>query len=318
MLHKKCGAPLNYTAMEVLGFDPKSDEYKFFMVMMTPEMAQYILDNYNFDNRNFYKSQLAALDKSIAYHGWQRDGGVAVFNTDGNLIEAQHRLDRIVANKITVPFGISLGAEKESFEKTTPPKQRHPVDQIYRKDKSVTKLDETALRQLLGRRGGDEKLTLPNAIAMWKQWKITVREGIRITKDIISNTQSFKSWNKELLGFNALMIFLGKTDVAENLMKLLKNQVHGKETTLGKGFDKFKRGDIFTADTTNTQKSNIRFMMLCHAADQLEKRPNGKIEWDMEPAKCNHEVMKKYGNYRKFLVDPDNIGRKGAGFKSAA
>ena len=170
MLHKKCGAPLNYTAMEVLGFDPKSDEYKFFMVMMTPEMAQYILDNYNFDNRNFYKSQLAALDKSIAYHGWQRDGGVAVFNTDGNLIEAQHRLDRIVANKITVPFGISLGAEKESFEKTTPPKQRHPVDQIYRKDKSVTKLDETALRQLL------DAGTLSNLPAGFKSRGMKVRD----------------------------------------------------------------------------------------------------------------------------------------------
>lgn len=310
MLHRR-------TAIEALGFDPISTEYKFFVVMMTPDMAQYILDNHNFDNRNFYNSQLAALDKSISDHGWQKDGGVAVFNTDGNLIEAQHRLKKIVENKITVPFGICLAAEKESFEKTTPPKQRHPVDQIYRKDKSVTKLDETALRQLLGRRGGDEKLTLPNAIAMWEQWKITVREGIRITNTLISNTESFKSWNKELLGFNALMVFLGKTDVAENLMKLLKNQVHGKITTLGKGFDKFKRGDIFTADTTNTQKSNIRFMMLCHAADQLEKRPNGMIEWDMEPAKCNHETMKKYGNYRKFLIDPDNIGKKGAGFKNA-
>jgi hypothetical protein len=311
MLHKK-------TAMEVLGFDPKSDEYEFFAVMMTPEMAKWILDYHNNDNRNFYKSQLAALDKSIADHGWQRDGGVAVFNTDGNLIEAQHRLDRIIVNKLTVPFGVCLGAEKESFTKTAPAKQRHPVDEMYRKDKSATKEDETCLRQILARRGGTEKLTLPNAIAMWKQWKKIVREGREITKGIIKNTESFKSWNKELLGFNSLMVSIGKKEVAVNLMNLLENQVHGKETTLSKGFDNFKKGDIFTADTTNTEKSNIRFLMLSHAADQLEKRPNGMIEWDLSSAKCNHEVMKKYGNYRKFLVDPDNIGRKGAGFKSAA
>ena len=311
MLHKK-------TAMEVLGFDPKSDEYEFFVVMMTPEMAQWILDYHNNDNRDFYKSQLAALDKSINDHSWQRDGGVCVFNSDGNLHEFQHRLDRIVANKLTVPVGVCLGADKESFTKTAPAKARHPVDEMYRKDKSATKEDETCLRQILARRGGSEKLTLPNAIAMWTLWKTVVRAGRKITKDIIKNTESFKSWNKELLGFNSLMVSIDKKDVAVNLMKLLENQVHGKETTLGKGFNIFKKGDIFTADTTNTEKSNIRFLMLCHAADQLEKRPNGMIEWDISSAKCNHEVMKKYGNYRKFLVDPDNIGRKGAGFKSAA
>ena len=311
MLHKK-------TAMEVLGFDPKSDEYEFFVVMMTPEMAQWILDYHNNDNRDFYKSQLAALDKSINDHSWQRDGGVCVFNSDGNLHEFQHRLDRIVANKLTVPVGVCLGADKESFTKTAPAKARYPVDEMYRKDKSATKEDETCLRQILARRGGSEKLTLPNAIAMWTLWKTVVRAGRKITKDIIKNTESFKSWNKELLGFNSLMVSIDKKDVAVNLMKLLENQVHGKETTLGKGFNIFKKGDIFTADTTNTEKSNIRFLMLCHAADQLEKRPNGMIEWDISSAKCNHEVMKKYGNYRKFLVDPDNIGRKGAGFKSAA
>jgi len=311
MLHKK-------TAMEVLGFNPKSDEYKFFDVMMTPEMAKWILDYHNNDNRDFYKSQLAALDKSINDHSWQRDGGVCVFNSDGNLHEFQHRLDRIVANKLTVPVGVCLGADKESFTKTAPAKARHPVDEMYRKDKSATKEDETCLRQILARRGGSEKLTLPNAIAMWTLWKTVVRAGRKITKDIIKNTESFKSWNKELLGFNSLMVSIDKKNVAVNLMKLLENQVHGKETTLGKGFNIFKKGDIFTADTTNTEKSNIRFLMLCHAADQLEKRPNGMIEWDISSAKCNHEVMKKYGNYRKFLVDPDNIGRKGAGFKSAA
>ena len=312
MLHTKTGK-------EVLGFDPKSDEYDFFIVMMTPEMAKYILDNHNFDNRDFYPSQLAALDKSISDHGWQRDGGVAVFNTEGNLIEAQHRLKKIVENKITVPFGICLGAEKESFEKTTPPKQRHPVDQMFRKDKTATKLDETCLRQILARRGGDEKLTLPNAIAMWKLWKPTVREGIKITNILISKSESFKSWNKELMGFNALMVSIGKKDIAKKLMELLNNQVHveNPNSTLGNGFDEFKRGDIFTADTTNTQKSNIRFMMLCHASDQLEKAPDGSAQWRMESIQCNHDNMKRSGNYRKFLVDPDNIGKKGAGFKSA-
>ena len=311
MLHKR-------TAMEVLGFNPKSDEYKCFVVMMTPDMAQYILDNHNFDNRNFYKSQLAALDKSINDHGWQRDGGVCAFNTDGNLHEFQHRLDRIIANKLTVLVGVFVGVEKESFTKTAPAKQRYPVDEMYRKDKSATKLDETALRQLLGRRNGDEKLTLPNAIAMWKMWKTVIRQGIKITNTLTSSCDSFKSWNKELLGFNSLMVHIDRTEIAKGLMKLLENQVHGKETTLGRGFNEFKKGDIFTADTTNTEKSNIRFLMLCHAADLLSKKSDGMIEWVLTSAKCNHENMKSktMGSfYREFLVDPDGYGKKGAGFK---
>ena len=309
MLHRR-------TAMEVLGFEPKSDEYDCFIVDMTPEMAQYILDNHNNDNRNFYASQLAALDKSIWNHGWQLDGGAIVFSTDGHLLEFQHRLDRIVANKLTVKVGVFVGAEKESFEKSAPAKKRYPVDQMYRKDKSATKLDETCLRQILARRG-DTKLELPNAIAMWNIWKRVVRSGIEITKPLISNTESFKSWNKELLGFNSLMAHIDKGDIAKKLMKILEDDVHGKQTTLSKGFNNFKKGDIFTADTTNTEKSNIRFLMLCHASDQLEKKQDGMIEWDLTTAKCNHEVMRKYGNYRKFLIDPDNILKKGAGFKSA-
>ena len=58
------------TSEEILGFNPKQKEYTCQMVTVTPEIAQYILDNHNFDNRNFYKTQLKALDKSLAKHGW--------------------------------------------------------------------------------------------------------------------------------------------------------------------------------------------------------------------------------------------------------
>ena len=196
------------------------------MVELTPTMAKYILKYHNKDNRAFYKSQLAALRKSLDVDGWQKDGWAMTFNTDGNLTEFQHRLHEIAELGITVWVPVVVGVAKDSFVKTAPPKQRHPVDEMYRKDPTAIKEDETALRQVLARRGdGEDKLTMQNAIVKWKLWKLYVRKGRELTKDIVNNTETYKSWKKELLGFCTLMVFIGEEDVAKKLLKLLKNHV---------------------------------------------------------------------------------------------
>lgn len=295
---------------DVLGFNPKQNDYNCFMHTITPEKAQYILDNHNKDNRPFYATQLKALDKSIAEDGWCIDGGSMSFNHEGHLTEFQHRLDRIVENDLTVEVPVVVGVVVDTFEKSAPAKKRYPVDQMYRIDKTVVKEDETALRQLLSRRQG-EKLNMKNAKRLWRLWKKNVRKGIQLSKDIVENTESFKSWNKEILGFASLMVSIKQEKVAKTLLTLLKNHVHGQETTLTKDFRKFVKTEAGAAlDITNTEKSNSRFLLLCAAADKINKRLDGMIELGLTKDKCVHERMKHKGVYREFLEDPDNIGTK--------
>ena len=302
------------TSEEVLGFNPKQSEYKCQMITVTPKKAQYILDKHNNDNRDFYKTQFKALDKSLGKHGWCYDGSSMSFNTNGQLTEFQHRLDRIVYHGLTVTVPVMLGIEPEVQQKIAPPKARTPVDAIFRKDRSVVKDDESVLRQFLFRRGG-EKLNMENAVDNWRKYKPNVLDGRKIGKIVLKKkTSRFQSWKKEIQGFCALMSFIKKEDVARNLLNILQAHIDGKETTLSKGFEKYKETEVTSGlDISGPEKSNTRFLMLCAAADRIIESPDGMIEFGLTREKCVHEKMKTktLGSvYRKFLVDPDNIGNK--------
>ena len=60
---------------EVLGFDPATTIKDVFKIMMTPYMAQYILDHLNNNNRKIVEGQIAAIRRSAAEVGWLWDGG---------------------------------------------------------------------------------------------------------------------------------------------------------------------------------------------------------------------------------------------------
>ena len=292
---------------EILGFNPKQKEYACQMVTVTPDMAQYILDYHNKDNRPFYATQLKALDKSIAEDGWCIDGGSMSFNHKGHLTEFQHRLDRIVENDLTVQVPVVVGVVPDTFIKTAPAKKRTPVDEMYRKDKTVVKDDEVTLRQFLYRRGG-VKLNMKNAISMWREYKKSVRKGRKLSKDILKNP-TYRAWGKEVLGFSALMDSISQGETAKTLLTLLEKEIHGESTTLTKDFRKFVKTEAGDAlDMTGTEKSNSRFLLLCAAADKVNKRSDGKIELGLTKDKCTHERMKHNGVYRKFLIDPDGYG----------
>ncbi len=292
---------------EILGFNPKSTEYKCFMTTVTPELAQYILEEHNADNRQVYASQLVALDKSLDEDGWCNDGGSMSFNTDGNLTEYQHRLLKIVARNLTVEVPTVVGVVPDTFTKTAPAKKRTPVDEMTRKDRTAVKEDEEGLRSFL-KWEGRTKLTMKNAIKEWKKLKSVIRKGRSIIESIKTNTDEYKSWGKELLGFASHMVDIGEEKLVKNVLKQLENQVHGEETTLTKEFVKFRdQGAGSPLQITNAEKSTIKFLMLCRAADRLKERPDGRIQFNFTSDKCTHDKMKNIGVYRKFLYNPDNI-----------
>ena len=290
---------------EVLGFNPVSKEYKCFMVKISSEKAEYILDNHNYDNRKISKGQQRALNKSVQTDGWQQDGGACTFNTEGNLTEFQHRLLEIAENNLTVTIPVVVGVQPESFTKTAAAKPRKPVDEIQRKDGTATSDEVTTLGQILSRRRG-EKLSMQNAIKSWKEWKNIVREGEKLTKTFFEETAIWSPWRRNFSAWASLMISIDKKDAAKNFLSILKKEtLETKSTILSKQFSQFFKDE--NTFLSNTERVNLLWFMLCTASDRIIKKPNGDIEFNLTQGKCNHISMKRTGCYRQFLYNPDNI-----------
>ena len=106
----------------ILGFNPISEDIKAFEIEVTPEIAAYILEKHNEDNRKIVKSQVNKIVKSIREDGWLKDGQPMTFNTEGNLAEAQHRLKAIVETGITAKMVVVTGVITACFTKCAPAK----------------------------------------------------------------------------------------------------------------------------------------------------------------------------------------------------
>ena len=106
--------------LNILPFNPKTDVYDTFMVDVTPQMARYILDYHNRDNRKIAKSQVNKILRSIENDNWLLDGQPMTFNTDGNLTEAQHRLSAIAqcADDRVFKMIVVTGVQPDCFSRT--------------------------------------------------------------------------------------------------------------------------------------------------------------------------------------------------------
>ena len=318
-------------SINVLGFDPYTQEYGSWigpngekLYELTPERAQYILDNHNYDNREHSPGQQSKLGKSIDDNGYQKDGDALRFNTEGNTPEYQHRLREIVKRNLTVYVPLVLGVTPESFTKTAGALPRGPWSEISRIDKTAKKHEATDLGVVILRRNykaSGEELTLQNASTLWPIWKQYVRKGEKLVEDFFENTDSWKTYRRVFSAWATLMVYYdeehGTAKYVKPFLEMLKNETLEIESKkLTKQFL-----ELFThkeaAFYSNAQRPRFMWYLLCVASDRMKKRMDGNIELYLSILNCNHDDLKKDGIYRLFLVNPDNISTQ-AGFKVAA
>ena len=293
---------------EILGFDPYQKEYETFLYELTPERAQYIFNRHNNDNRIFNRSQALKISQSIASDGWLQDGGALTFNVEGNITEFQHRLWAIIQNNITVTVPVVLGVATDCFTKTAAPKPRRPDDEIQRKDPNALSSEITTLRELLKRRR-TEQLTMQNAVEKWVEWKDMIRCGHTLIDEFFVNTDKFSAYRRVFSSWATLMAYVGREDVAKNLLTLLENQLldndEASSTRLTQDLvDFFMR---YSWEMPNAGRTEFMYQLLCVASDRIEKSIDGSVELNVTIDKMHHDNLKKRGFYRKFLENPDNI-----------
>lgn len=84
-------------------------------VLMTPVLAQYILDKYNQRNRSLSPRNVLKLSRAFAEGRWVDTRVPVIFSEDGLLVDGQHRLQALIARKMQVPMDIMFGADADAF-----------------------------------------------------------------------------------------------------------------------------------------------------------------------------------------------------------
>ena len=292
---------------KVLGFNPYSKEVDSFIMVITPEQAQYILDYHNGDNRKLVKSQVNAIVRSINKDGWLFDGQPLTFNVEGNITEFQHRLHAIVLTGVTARTTVTLGVTTGCFTKCAPAKPRKAEDEIQRKDKTATQSEASTLRQVLIRRRG-EKLTIQNAIDQWRCWKEYVRDGRNLVDTFFDETDDFNPWERTFAAWGALMKSQGHEKIVEDFLDLLQSEIKDNTSSccLTREFKKFF--EEHSVYMSNVGRTEFVYQLLCVASDRMIKDPTGNIQLNLKRDNCNHAYLSQQGVYRKFLENPQNIG----------
>ena len=295
---------MNLNSKEILGFDPYCQEYSVDMIDLTPQMAKYILDNHNQDNRKIKDNQVLKISSSISGDGWLKDGGALTFNLEGNITEFQHRLEAIVREDVTVQAPLVLGVEPECFTKTAPPKARRPEDEIQRKYPDAKDSEITVVRQIQKRRG-DKALDMQNATKYWKKWYKIVREGDKLIDGFFDRVDFFKPYRRNFAAWASLMHWHNQDKIVTLFLDMLENQVLDDDgTRLTKDFIEMTQ---HTFKMSNTVRADFVYYLLCVCSDRLIKSPDGRIELNKTVGELDHNHLKQSGVYRSFLLNPDNI-----------
>lgn len=292
-------------ALNVLPFNPKTDSYESFIVDLTPDQAQYILDYHNRDNRKMSNSQVNKIFRSIENDNWLLDGQPMTFNTDGNLTEFQHRLKAIskCPKDRTFKVVVVTGVQPDCFSKTATNKARKPIDEIQRKYSKAHANEVYILGDILKRRRG-ERLQMQNAISTYENWFKNISNSLNVGGDYENLFTKFSLQRKTVRAYIALCERFGYLEECKTFLELLDAELEEDAdtpvSTLTTQFLKFWNSTA--VDLSNEKRMDVLYSLLCVATDRIIMRDDGMIALDVVPQDLEHEVMEKMGVYRKFLA----------------
>jgi len=291
-------------ALNVLPFDPKSDKYTAFMVDVTPEMARYILDYHNRDNRKIANSQVNKIYRSIENDNWLLDGQPMTFNTEGNLTEAQHRLCAIskCAEDRVFTMIVVTGVQPDCFSRTATNKRRNQIDEIQRKYREAQKDEVSTLGDIMKRRR-KWRLTMQNAISSYEDWFKNILNSLKISGDYENVLAKFSLQRRTFCAYIALCERYGYLEECKIFLELLESELEedadNPVSTLTDQLLKF--WNTTAVDLSNEKRMDVLYSLFCVATDRIGMRDDGMINLDITCQSLEHEQMEKQGVYRKFL-----------------
>ena len=284
---------------DIFGFNLKSDKPACHMVMVDSEMAEYLLQHHNNNNRQLSQSQVNKIRKSVITHGWVWDGNAFVFDKNGQAIEMQHRATVILQDPLGLgeyPVLFALGADPDAFSNTAISKQRRPHDEIFRKDNTVDASQSAILNDIMRRKEG-ENLNINNAVKNWFEWKTHIIKGEKLCDSLMTNTSAYSTQKRAMGAWASFAVRFDLENESQLFLELLEDEIlENNSCCLTKGFRDYWKNH--TSEESNEGRLTNMFRMLCVALDRIIEDPNGEIEFDMTPSKLFGNNL--VGCYRKF------------------
>ena len=302
--------------LNVLPFNPKTDEYNSFIVDLSPEQAQYILDYHNRDNRKMSNTRVNKIFRSIENDNWLLDGQPMIFNTDGNLTEFQHRLKAITKCQKNRTFKVVVvtGVQPGFFSK--PVTATNKVEEIQRKYDKAHKDGVSIYRDIM-KRQRKVCLSMQNVISSYEEmlekfqiydvskdfdWFKIISNSLKISKDYENVMDKFSLERKTLRAYIALCEHYGCLEACKTFLELLDNELEEDSeiySTLSSQFLRFWNSTA--VDLSNEKRMDVLFSMLCVATDRTIIRDDGMIDLDVNLHDLENESMEKMGVYREFI-----------------
>lgn len=86
------------------------------MCAITPDLAKILLENCNNNNRPLDKINYTNLKNAMLNGEWIFDGTPIQFDSEGNLINGQHRLTAVILADMYIPFMVIFGLNNKAFK----------------------------------------------------------------------------------------------------------------------------------------------------------------------------------------------------------
>jgi hypothetical protein len=101
----------------LIGRAPTSPQAQLTSIVeiITPELAKKYLETNLENQRNISHGYLSTLRRQVKLEQWQLTGQPIIFDSNGKLIDGQHRLMALIYENKTVPFLVVRGAPPRSF-----------------------------------------------------------------------------------------------------------------------------------------------------------------------------------------------------------
>jgi hypothetical protein len=139
------------------------------VLRVTPQIAEAWLEGHNPRNRKLVNSRVATYARDMRKGRWQFNGVPIQFDTEGNLLNGQHRLWAIVESGTTQPISVWEGLDPEA---------QRTID---------TGLGRTARQQLAMDKVPNSSVAaaLARSYIIWEQGQLTSRSYVVSSSEVI-------------------------------------------------------------------------------------------------------------------------------------
>lgn len=115
----------------VLTLEKQKKDVSHKVVDVDPRMANQWLEGNHKKQRSLSQKKVNTYAASMENGDWQFTGEPLIFDTNGDLINGQHRLMAVIRSGCTIPFMVISGVDEKSYNYIDIGKKRSAADVLY-------------------------------------------------------------------------------------------------------------------------------------------------------------------------------------------